>query len=557
MPASSSCDSETQMLTACMSAQSVLSEVRCCACAMWNDLTPLCPTSSLSSSRLKHQRTNNQATTHQRHSNICLTSPSPSLKMALRAFHGPIIHSLSPTSLEIIPSGAILVSPSGTITHLLRDIDPAAALSSIKSALSSSSQAPPTAEPLTNSTFTDDSDITLHPLPPHSFLIPGLIDTHNHAPQYAQRGLGMGLPLLTWLDTLTFPNEALFSSPSHARNIYSACVTGFLRQGVTTACYYSSLHAGATCILAEICVEKWQRGFVGKCNMTRGSPEWYCETGVESSLRDTEEVVRFIRGLDPKGELVRPILTPRFAISCHGEVLRGLGRMVARSKEGGYGEGGELAVQTHFNEAEEEMRVTRELFPEFGNETDLYESYGLLGEKTVLAHCCYMSEYELGRVKELECGVAHCPAANMTVGGGFMAAPVREFLRRGIKVGLGTDSGGGYSSSMLDAMRLAIVASNAREVMSGGEDKGLSIAEVFYLATLGGAEVCCLEKEIGNFEVGKSFDAIVVGTAGEDQGVMTMVQEGDGLSTVFEKFVMTGDDRNITQVYVRGRLVKG
>ena len=145
----------------------------------------------------------------------------------------------------------------------------------------------------------------------------------------------------------------------------------------------------------------------------------------------------------------------------------------------------------------------------------------------------------------------------MTVGGGFMAAPVRQFLRRGIKVGLGTDSGGGYSSSMLDAMRQALIASHAREVMSKGADKGLSLAEVFGLATLGGAQVCGLGERIGSFGVAKEFDAIVVGTQGDEQGIMTMVEEGDGLGAVFEKFVMTGDDRNMVEVYVRGRLVKG
>jgi guanine deaminase len=168
-----------------------------------------------------------------------------------------------------------------------------------------------------------------------------------------------------------------------------------------------------------------------------------------------------------------------------------------------------------------------------------------------------MSDYEMGRLRELDCGVAHCPISNMTVGGGFMAAPVRAFLRRGIKVGLGTDSGGGFSSSMLDAMRQAMIASHAREVMSKGKDKGLSIDEVFGLATLGGARVCGLECEVGNFEAGKQFDAIVVGTLGDEQGVMTMVEEGDDLRTIFEKFIMTGDDRNMVEVYVRGRLVKG
>lgn len=450
----------------------------------------------------------------------------------LRAFCGPIIHALSSSELEIISSGALVVGPEGRIQLVLRDVDPEHVVDRVTDAMPS--PAPP---------------ITTYMLGPGRFLSPGFVDTHNHAPQWEQRGLGQGLHILDWLESVTFPNEARFADPSHARRVYARCIDGFLRQGVTMASYYGSLHGEATNILADLCLEKGQRAFVGKCNMSRNSPAYYRDASVQESLHVTEACIAHIRRIDPEGELVRHVLTPRFAISCDNAVLQGLGEIAERNPD--------LPIQTHFNEAEQEMQATRELFPEFGNEADLYSHFGLLGERSILAHCCHMTEYEMERLKELRCGVAHCPASNMTVGGGFMAAPVREFLTRGIKVGLGTDSGGGYSSSMLDAMRLAIVASNAREVMSGGKEKGLSIVEAFYLATLGGAEVCCLAERIGNFRPGKSFDAIVVSTTGEDQGVMTAVGAEDGLSTVFEKFVMTGDDRNIVQVYVQGRLVKG
>lgn len=130
-----------------------------------------------------------------------------------------------------------------------------------------------------------------------------------------------------------------------------------------------------------------------------------------------------------------------------------------------------------------------------------------------------------------------------------MAAPVRQFLRHGIKVGSGTDSGGGFSSSILDAMRQALIASNAKDAMSKEHEKGLTIQELFYLATLGGARVCSLADKVGNFAVGKEFDSCVISTLVNDQ-CMTMVEPEDTLQMVFEKFVMTGDDRNITDVFV-------
>ncbi|KAM0712184.1 hypothetical protein Q7P37_011278 [Cladosporium fusiforme] len=438
----------------------------------------------------------------------------------LTGFQGGIIHSTHLDTLEILPNATIIVDPDGKIAAFHKSSpDPKEIL----------------------------KDVEMHRIPPGDFLIPGFVDTHNHAPQYPMRGLGQGLHILDWLEKITFPHEARFADPVYARKAYESCVEGFLRQGITTASYYGSSHAEATCILADICLERGQRALIGKCNMDRNAPDKVRDLSAESSLRETKICIDHIRGLDQgDSDLVKPVLTPRFAICCSSELLTGLGE-IARTDES-------IAIQTHFNEAEQEIVATRDLFPQFQSECDLYESFGLLGSRSILAHCTIMTEYEKRRLKELRCGVAHCPIANMTVGGGFMVAPIADFLRHGIKVGLGTDSGGGFASGMLDTIRQTIIASNAQEVFSKGADKALTLAQVFYLATLGGAEVLSLGDRVGNFAVGKEFDAVWVSS--EPLSVMTVREEGESLATTFEKFVMTGDDRNMIRVFVRGRQVR-
>ncbi|KAL3481570.1 hypothetical protein BJX99DRAFT_218518 [Aspergillus californicus] len=462
--------------------------------------------------------------------------------MSILIFQGPLIHSTTPTTVETLPTATLIVR-DGKITALYK----------------TPSEIPPSAIP---------SETKIHRLPAGDFLIPGFVDTHNHAPQWPMRGLGQGLHILDWLSEVTFPIEARFSDPDYARRMYEHTVQDFLRQGITTASYYSSRHAEGTKILARICHERGQRAFVGKCNMDRNAPDYIREESAEQSLLETEECIQFIRGLDggdsedlPEGSkttatagkdaaLVKPVVTPRFAISCTPELLQGLGEIVKRDET--------LTVQTHFNEAQQEIDATRELFPQFkGSEADLYESYGLLNGRSILAHCTIMTDYEKERIHELSCGVAHCPIANMTVGGGFMVAPVRDFLSRGLKVGLGTDSGGGWASQMLAVIRQTMIASNAREVLSEGKDKALTLEEVFYLATLGGARVLCLEDRIGNFEVGKEFDAVWVSTTTGLESAMTPREDGDSMRRIFEKYMMTGDDRNVANVYVRGRRVAG
>jgi guanine deaminase len=227
------------------------------------------------------------------------------------------------------------------------------------------------------------------------------------------RGRGQGLHILDWLDQVTFPVEARFADSEYAARIYEDTIDDFLRHGITTASYYSSRHVDATCILASVCHRKGQRAFVGKCNMDRNAPDYICEHDAGTSLRETEDCIQHIRSLpnDAADTLVWPVLTPRFAISCTPELLRGLGDLLKRDET--------LAMQTHFNEAQQEIDATRSLFPEFmGSEADLYEHFGLLNRRSILAHCTIMTDYEKGRLSDLQCGIAHCPIANMTVGGG-------------------------------------------------------------------------------------------------------------------------------------------
>lgn len=448
------------------------------------------------------------------------------------AFHGAVIHSLSAEELEFSEDVLLIVDQRGKISALKKNVlqeDIVQCLSDLGISAES---------------------VKIRHLTRGEFLIPGFVDTHNHAPQWAQRGLGRGLQILDWLEQITFRNESKFQDPVYARKIYTSCVDGFIKQGVTTASYYGSLHGEATKILADICLEKGQRAFVGKCNMSRNATEYYKDASAEESLSVTLDVISHIRSIDPKFELVTPILTPRFAICCDSDLLTGLGKIAAANPE--------IPIQTHFNEAEQEIAATLSLFPEFTNEVDLYEHFGLLTNRSILAHCTHMQAYEIERLKELGCGVAHCPIANITVGGGFMAAPIRQFLRKGIKVGLGTDSGGGFSPSILDAMRQAFIVSNSKELTTGGADPSLTLSESFYLATLGGASVCGLDNQIGNFKIGKQFDALLISTVDERYaGAMTIVEDEDSLETIFEKFLMSGDDRSISDVWVKGRLLKG
>lgn len=455
------------------------------------------------------------------------SSPASGLPLA---FHGTAIHSRSLTELEILEKCLILVDESGTIQALERNVED----SQIYGILADHGYAPEV--------------FPVKRLRRGQFLCPGFVDTHNHAPQWTQRGVGRGQSLIDWLNQVTFAHEAKFADVEYARRTYAACVDGFLQQGITTASYYGSHHGEATRILVDTCYEKGQRALVGKCNMNRNAPDWYRDASIDDSLDATRAFIQYVHNRDPESRLVRPVITPRFAISCDAELLSGLGSIARENPK--------VPIQTHFNEEEQEITFTRELFPQFSTEAELYGHYGLLNDQTILAHCIYLQEKEMDLLRQVRCGVAHCPIANTTMRD-FMIAPIREYLRRGIKVGLGTDSGGGHSSSMLEAMKQAFVVSLAQKTRTNGRDQPLTLAEGFYLATHGGAQVCGLGEKIGNFDKGKEFDALEVHMVDlAVRGVNSPIEDGDSAFTIFEKFLMTGDDRNIVKVFVRGRSVK-
>lgn len=581
-------------------------------------------------------------------------------------------------------------------------------------------------------------------IPPGSFLCSGFIDTHTHACQVPNIGLGQQYELLDWLQHITFPRERRFEDVRYARKTYESVVQRLIDSGTTTACYYATLHLDASKILAEICNERGQRAFVGKCQMDRNSPIDYIEKNASQSIEDTKEFVRFTRSLRPYGQppdvsspsmspadlhsaspemdasiarlsatmdelmsptsskppseaggspsapklappvkslattsrtpipiarqassssvrssresgsstpsrqrerelnnaLVQPILTPRFAISCTDAMLTAISALLSRDPT--------LRVQTHLSENEGEITFTKQLFPFAKNYTSVYDHYSLLGPRTILAHAVHLDADELAIIKKRKCGISHCPTSNLNLRSG--ASRVGEMLNMGIKVGLGTDVSGGFGLGMLSAIReasvvakvlafqraqaetkakqeqLALTATapptmeqaahqsqqplagaaavdgrypgppvagqyqprkphsvatstlNDAELSQSVQDpassltataavdftKGpLSIATLFYLATLGGAEVCAMANRIGSLEVGKEFDALLVqttshwGPSGYTGNPGCFVEEDDTLPDVFEKWLFTGDDRNISTVFVRGRVVGG
>ncbi|XP_025891611.1 guanine deaminase [Nothoprocta perdicaria] len=369
--------------------------------------------------------------------------------------------------------------------------------------------------------------------------MPGLVDTHIHAPQYSFAGTRIDLPLLQWLTTYTFPTEDKFKDKDFAEEVYTRVVRRTLKNGTTTACYFATIHTDTSLLLAEIIDKFGQRAFVGKvCMDLNDSVPQYKETTVHS-IQETERFVKEL--LEKKYPRVQPIVTPRFAPSCTEDLLQALGNLAQTH---------DLHVQSHISENEEELKIVKNLFPDYQNYTEVYDRNKLLTSKTVMAHACYLSEEELKLFNLRGASISHCPTSNSSLCSGILN--VQKVLKHNVKLGLGTDVAGGYSASMLDAIRKTMMASNAL-LLSKVNERGLTLEEAFRLATLGGSQVLGLEDVIGNFEVGKEFDALLINTKASDSPFDLF--SSDAFEDTLQKFLYLGDDRNISEVYVSGKQV--
>ncbi|TDG51951.1 hypothetical protein AWZ03_001621 [Drosophila navojoa] len=381
------------------------------------------------------------------------------------------------------------------------------------------------------------------------FLSPGFCDGHIHAPQYAQIGLGMSVPLLDWLNTYTFPTEAKYVDKEFAQKIYRSVVQATLRCGTTLASYFATNNLESTLILAEEVARQGQRALIGKVCSNCNSPDFYVET-TDESVGGTEAFVKAIRKLN--NPLVLPTITPRFALSCSKELLQKLGNIAKQY---------DLHVQSHISENLTEIEVVRDIFQT--SYANAYDEAGLLTKKTVMAHGVHLQDDEIALLKKRGTAIIHCPASNTNLNSGI--CDVQRLVKAGLTVGLGTDVSGGNSVSVLTALLRAIEVSKhldffkkqnilgtGRAEIPDNDYQQLTYKQTFYLATLGGAKALALDHITGNFSVGKDFDALLV-----DVSVLEKPHRPLTVDELLEKFIYTGDDRNIKAVYVAGKLVKG
>jgi len=367
-------------------------------------------------------------------------------------------------------------------------------------------------------------------------IVPGLVDLHVHAPQYAFRGLGMDMELLDWLNTHTFPEEAKYRDLEYAASAYGIFAEQMKHSATTRACIFATVHREATELLMDLMEETGLKTMVGKVNMDRNTPDYLVEDDAPQSAGDT---IRWLDESAGRYERTKPILTPRFIPSVTDDLMGGLNVIRKRYH---------LPVQSHLSENQGEIAWVKELCPWSSCYGDAYDKQGMFGRdgdgyecKTIMAHCVYSGEEERKLLKERGVYVAHCPQSNTNLASGI--APARRYLEEGIHIGLGSDVAGGFTESIFRAMADAVQVSKLYWRLVDESAKPLTMEEAFYMGTKGGGSFF---GKVGSFEKGYELDAVILDDAKLKHPQPLEIKER------LERFIYLSDERHIVGKYVAG-----
>ena len=350
-------------------------------------------------------------------------------------------------------------------------------------------------------------------------LLPGLINTHTHAPMVLFRGLADDLALMDWLQKYIFPAEAKTVSPEFVRVGTRLAALEMIESGTTTYAdmyYFEEEIAGATRAAGL-------RGVLGQTIIQ--FPVADAPTPADS-LRRAEAFIQAFRD----DSLIVPAVAPHAMYTLDRESLLASAALARRY---------DVPVLIHLAETEDEAKQSQaqhQLSP-----AGYLESIGFWGPGTLAAHGIWVNDDDIAILARRGVGMSHNPESNMKLASGI--APLSKYAAAGVPLGLGTDGAASNNDlDMFEAMRQAAFLAK----LATRDPTAVPAAAALAMATIGGARALGMDRQIGSLEPGKRADLISVSMSAARQTPLY-----DPISHLV--YVTRGDDVRTT--IVNGRIL--
>ncbi len=350
-------------------------------------------------------------------------------------------------------------------------------------------------------------------------IMPGLINTHTHAPMVLYRGLADDLALMDWLQKYIFPAEAKTVTPEFVRAGARLAVLEMIRSGTTT---YADMYYFEEEI-AKVTREAGLRGVLGQTIIQ--FPVADAKTPAEGLAR-AEKFIQQFAGDD----LIVPAVAPHSMYTLDTATLKAVRALADRTH---------APVLIHLSETADENRTS--LAKHKSTPARYLESIGFWGPRTLAAHGVWLSAPDMALLARRHVAVSHNPESNMKLASG--SAKVVAMRRAGVVVGLGTDGAASNNDlDMFEAMRQAAFLAK----LQTSDPRAIPAHAALEMATIDGARALGLDHHVGSLEAGKRADLIVVSMTSARQTPMY-----DPLSHLV--YATHGDD--VTTTIVNGRVL--
>lgn len=340
-------------------------------------------------------------------------------------------------------------------------------------------------------------------------VLPGLVNTHHHFYQTLTRVVppAQDSNLFNWLKTL-YPIWARMNSEDIFISAQTA-LSELALSGCTTASDHLYLFPNGSKLDDEIAAAKVvglrlqaSRGSMSLGESQGGLPPDSVVDAEDSILKDSQRLIQTYHDSKP-GAFVQIVLAPCSPFSVTSDLMKQSAKLARE-----YG----VHLHTHLAETEDEEQFCMQ---KFGHRPVGYmQEVEWIGGDVWFAHAVWVNDEEIKVFAKHNCGVAHCPSSNMRLASGI--APIKEYRKAGVNVGLGVDgSASNDGSHLLAEARQAMLLSRVKEGITGyslSDDpnrKLMTAREVLYLGTRGGAAVLG-RNDIGSLEAGKCADFFAV-----------------------------------------------
>ncbi len=351
-------------------------------------------------------------------------------------------------------------------------------------------------------------------------VMPGLINTHAHITMSIFRGTFEGCNLYTWLHEKIWPIEAELTEDQ----VYDATMLSILEM----------ISTGTTCVNDHYFFSKKIRQALEESKMRAVLTRVLMDSdGKEASEQRINEFIDLYETRDKNNNLITYTVSPHSLYTCSDALLEKSKELAIKYN---------LPIHTHFLESIDEIEDIQKLH---GEEASKVLKKYFDGIHLILAHCVKLNDEDIEILKTLDCGIAHNPISNFRLG--CKIADTTKYLKNGINVALGTDGqGSGNNLDMFEAMKVAALS-------QGGiyeNEKFINSRDVLKMATINGAKLLGLDKEIGSIEEGKKADLIIVDIAPKLDNIK-MVPNNDVISNL----VYNIEGRNVETTIVNGEIL--